>query len=362
MASSTATKLLSAFYNRRQHRVRAGWRLLIHLVATTFILIAGYIAIGVGSYFANISPDGHVFVFLSGFVQSAVLVATVLLASWLVDRRRISGLGIDRNWGVELIAGFALGAVAMLAIFAIEHAMGWIEIRRLGPSDEVSVSTLVASQLMWLTMMILVGVSEEMLSRGYHMKNLSEGLRPLGVWPSVLIAGLLSSLFFGLLHAMNPNSSWISNLGVALAGIMLATGRVATGSLAAPIGLHISWNLFQGPVLGFPVSGNTTDNSVVEIIQGGDPVWTGGEFGPEAGLIGVMTTLLLLLVFLAWGRGKHRTTRYVAALSHFQDRRPSVMTKSRVMANGRSSAETASAISIVETEPTAPSDDHPILE
>lgn len=344
MASSTATGLLSVFYNRRQHRVRAGWRLLIHLVATTFVLIAAYIAIGVASYFANISPDGHVFVFLSGFVQSSVLVMTVLLASWLVDRRRMRSLGIDRDWLVELIAGFALGALAMLGIFAVEHTMGWIEIQRLGPSDEVAVGTLVASQLMWLAMMILVGVSEEMLSRGYHMKNLSEGLRPLGVWPAVLIAGLLSSLFFGLLHAMNPNSSWISNLGVTLAGIMLATGRIATGSLAAPIGLHISWNLFQGPVLGFPVSGNTTDNSVIAIAQGGDPVWTGGEFGPEAGLIGVIATLSLLAVFMAWGQIKHRTSRYAAALSHFQDRRPPWV------------------VGAVTTEITVPTDDHPILE
>lgn len=322
MASSTMTRWLSIFYNSRQHRVRAGWRLLIQLIATTFILIVAYIGIGVVTYFANISPDGPVFVFLSAFVQSSVLVATVLLASWLVDRRRISGLGFERNWWAELIVGFMLGVFAMVSIFAFEFSLGWIEIDRVGPSADVSVGTLVGSQLMWLVMMILVGVSEEMVSRGYHMKNISEGLRPLGVWPSVVIAGLLSSLFFGLLHALNPNASWISNLGVALAGIMLATGRVATGSLAAPIGLHISWNLFQGPVLGFPVSGNTTDNSLIAIRQGGNPLWTGGEFGPEAGLIGVIATVSLLTVFVAWGRAKQKSNRYVAAIAHFQDRRP----------------------------------------
>jgi uncharacterized protein len=325
MASSMATRLLWLFYNQRQHRLRAGWRLFIHLVATTFILIAGYIAIGVASYFANISPDGHVFTFLTGFVQSLVLVATVVLASWLVDRRRITGLGFDRYWPSQLAIGLTLGAVVMLCIFVFEYAMGWIEIQRLGPSSDVSLSVLVYSQLMWLLMMILVGVSEEMLSRGYHMKNLGEGLRRIGVVRSALIAGVLSSLFFGLLHAMNPNSSWISTLGVTLAGMMLATGRVATGSLAAPIGLHISWNLFQGPVLGFPVSGNTTDNSIVAIEQGGNPIWTGGAFGPEAGLMGVMATLLLTLVFVLWGRSRNRMSKHSAVLSRFQDRRPRLL-------------------------------------
>ncbi len=315
--------LLQAFYNVRQHRLRAGWRLLVHLVATGFTLILGYIFLGVATYFAGISADGSLFLFLSSGVQSVVLLASVFFASWLLDRRRLSGLGIDHHWARELVGGFALGAIAMLVIFAIELAAGWIVIDRVGPSPALTLSDLATSQAGWLVVMVLVGVSEEMLSRGYHLKNLSEGFRRLGGVPSVVFASLVSSLFFGLLHAMNPNSSAISNLGVTLAGIMLATARIATGSLAAPIGLHISWNLFQGPILGFPVSGNTTDHSWVEITQGGNTTWTGGEFGPEAGLIGVTATLMLLATFVVWGRYKNRPARFVASLTHFQDGRPS---------------------------------------
>ncbi len=315
-------QILRMLYNPHQQRIRAGWRLFIHLIATVFILIASYIALGVASYFVGLSPDGHLFFVLASIVQSGALVATVLLASWLLDRRRISSLGIDRRWATELSIGFAFGVVAMLVIFAIEWTMGWITINRVGTSATVTIGALVQSQIGWLLVMILVGISEEMLSRGYHLKNLSEGLRGLGSWRSVALAAISSSLFFGLLHAMNPNSSWISNLGVMLAGLMLALGRIATGSLAAPIGLHISWNLFQGPVLGFPVSGNVTENSVVALTQLGDPMWTGGLFGPEAGLMGVLATIVLMAIFLKWGQRKNRPAKHVASLTHFQDGRP----------------------------------------
>lgn len=316
-------RVLQTFYNVRQHRLRAGWRLLIHLVATVFILFASYIALGVITSIAGIPADGSVFFYLASLVQSSVLIATVFFASWLIDRRRPQGLGIDRLWASEMLGGWMLGAIAMLGIFAIELVLGWISIDRVGTSATLTIAALAKSQAGWCSLMILVGVSEELLSRGYHLKNMSEGFRWMGTWRSVVLASLFSSLFFGMLHAMNPNSSWISSLGVTLAGIMLATGRIATGSLAAPIGMHISWNLFQGPILGFPVSGNPTENSFVALTQGGDPFWTGGEFGPEAGLLGVVATLMLLATFLVWGRWKNQSTKFVATLTHFQDGRPS---------------------------------------
>jgi hypothetical protein len=34
---------------------------------------------------------------------------------------------------------------------------------------------------------------------------------------------------------------------------------VSYGELAVPIGIHLAWNFFQGPVYGFAVSGTTSD-------------------------------------------------------------------------------------------------------
>jgi sugar lactone lactonase YvrE len=87
------------------------------------------------------------------------------------------------------------------------------------------------------------------------------------------------------------------------------------GNLAIPIGLHITWNIFQGNVFGFPVSGMTAGLSFVNIRQLGPDLWTGGTFGPEAGLIGLAAMVLgslLTLFYLRLRYGKIRVAEQIA--------------------------------------------------
>ena len=88
-----------------------------------------------------------------------------------------------------------------------------------------------------------------------------------------------------------------------VAGLFLGLGLVLTGRLGLPIGLHISWNFFQGNVFGFPVSGNDyAAATFLAIRQGGPDLWTGGAFGPEAGLIGIGAILLGCGLTVLWVR------------------------------------------------------------
>jgi hypothetical protein len=115
-------------------------------------------------------------------------------------------------------------------------------------------------------------------------------------------------LLFGLVHLGNPHASAISTASLMLAGVFLGLGLVLTGRLAIPIGVHITWNLFQGSVFGFPVSGTElSQTTVIAITQAGPGLWTGGRFGPEAGLVGVLALLVgsgLTLVWV-WRRAGH---------------------------------------------------------
>jgi hypothetical protein len=87
-------------------------------------------------------------------------------------------------------------------------------------------------------------------------------------------------------------------------------GVLLTGELAIPIGVHITWNFFQGNVFGFPVSGSDFSIATfISIEQGGPGLWTGGVFGPEAGLLGLAAILLggaLTIVWVRWRNGQAR--------------------------------------------------------
>jgi hypothetical protein len=143
---------------------------------------------------------------------------------------------------------------------------------------------------------ILVGWNEELLSRGYHLQTIASGTnRFWGV--------ILSSLIFGLLHIGNPNATWVSASGIFLAGLFMAYAYLRTGQLWLSIGLHIGWNFFEGPVFGFPVSGLNTFHST-HITVTGPELWTGGAFGPEAGLI--VLPALLVGTILVWACTRNR--------------------------------------------------------
>jgi uncharacterized protein len=94
---------------------------------------------------------------------------------------------------------------------------------------------------------------------------------------------------------------------------------VGTGELALSIGLHIAWNFFQGYVFGFAVSGARPGGSLIGIQQGGPVPWTGGPWGPEGGLLGLLVLLAGSLLILGWvrlTRGAARPADRLAVYRH----------------------------------------------
>jgi membrane protease YdiL (CAAX protease family) len=304
------------FLNEQERRLRAFWRLLLQYVlfSNGAVVLAGVFGLaslasleGVGlgedpSKSLAASPA-----FRTTSYVAASLVAT-LVSVWLAgrffDRRPFSGFGLrfDRVWWLEFCFGLALGALLMTTIFFVELAAGWITVtgtfETVGNGRPFSLAILLP-----LVVFVCVGFYEELLSRGYQLQNMAEGLNfpTLGPRGAILLAWLLSSALFGLLHLANPNASLISTLSITFAGLLLGTGYLLTGRLAIPIGLHITWNFFQGNVFGFPVSGlEPLSATFVSIEQGGPSLFTGGAFGPEAGLLDPAATIVGSLLIWLW--------------------------------------------------------------
>jgi membrane protease YdiL (CAAX protease family) len=283
------------FYNDAEKRLRAAWRLGLQIAMLAAMAVPLYLLFYPLAHHPLWSPV----LFLA---KALAVILSIFLAARFLDRRRFSDLGLrmDRRWWLDCGFGFFLGALLMAVIFLVERAAGWIEVT--STFDTTGPLPFGVSILFMLVVFGLVGFYEEAFSRGYGLKNLAEGLNLpfLGPRRAVVAAWLISSVFFGVGHAMNPHASLISTLGVTAAGLQLGLGYVLTGRLGIPIGLHFSWNFFQGNVFGFPVSGRDFGASFLGISQGGPGVWTGGAFGPEAGLLGFLACLLGGLLIILW--------------------------------------------------------------
>jgi membrane protease YdiL (CAAX protease family) len=217
-------------------------------------------------------------------VQLGQLVST-LLTVWVmrrwIDRASFVSLGLSLNRAYvrDLIAGVFCGIALISAIFLVVLGGGGLSV--------VSVQLPSLSFVMLTIAMILVAINEELYVRGYLLTNLMASTNKY-------VALLLSSLIFSLFHLFNPNSSTVGLVNIVLAGLLLGVYYIHKRNLWFPIGLHFSWNLFQGGVYGSEVSG-VKIASVITITTTGDPLLTGGSFGFEASLV---TTVLLSAAIL----------------------------------------------------------------
>jgi membrane protease YdiL (CAAX protease family) len=248
--------------------------------------------------------------------QTSITLLVTTLSIWLggrlLDRRRFAdfGLRFDRAWWVDFGAGLILGGLLMALIFVIEWSAGWIAITGAFAIGNLHMPFALAI-LLALLYYTSVGINEEVLTRGYGLRNLAEGLNlpRIGLRRAIVLAWLLSSVVFGLLHIGNANVTTMSIVNIMLAGMLFGLPYILTGRLGLSIGLHITWNFFQGNVFGFPVSGGGSQMTVIATIEQGPDLWTGGAFGPEGGLVGVAAMLLGCLLVLIWVRrsDKHAT-------------------------------------------------------
>lgn len=319
----------SIFWNNQEERLRMAWRLLFQTMLMTFFLVInqifGYLFYSLFSVSnLNIPTDGSIAysstqLLFATFSTGLALVFSIWISGKIFDRRRFSNFGfrLNTDWWVDFAFGLALGAFLMLLIFILELTMGWISIQDILVTQNPA-APFFATILIPLAIFLFVGFYEELLNRGYYLTNLAEGFsgKFFGPRGSLLFATIFSSIIFGFMHAANPNSTFTSFVNISLAGLFLATGYLLTGQLAIPIGLHISWNFFQGNVFGFPVSGGGYGIATfIKIAQEGPDLWTGGAFGPEGGLLGTITSFLGIICIAAWIKYRSGTLNFHLAIS-----------------------------------------------
>lgn len=185
----------------------------------------------------------------------------------------------ERRWLPKGLLGLFLGALFISLSFAGVLLFGGIRV-----TDAVWDAAVAQAIGLDLILFSAVAVGEELFARGYiyGVAKKQKG---------TAFAVVLSSLLFALLHAMNPGvfSSIFPMLNLFLAGVMLALFREWSGGLWVPIGVHLTWNYFQGDIFGMAVSGTSTPSVLKTEIMN---AWVaGGSFGLEGSFV---TTIVML--------------------------------------------------------------------
>ena len=247
------------------------------ILGAVILLIAGYDL----SKMSSGKIDLNTMIILE---YSMIFFMVILL--WLfmkfIDKQPFIQIGLQTkgrlkefNYGIFL--GFIIMGAAFLFLFSINEIVF------------VDFSFNLNKVLLSIILFTGVSVFEEVVFRGYMLKNLLESFNPY-------LALFISSIFFSLIHGSNPNVTTLGLCNIFLAGFFLGASYVFTKNLWFPIALHFSWNFFQS-MFGFKVSG-LDSYSIIEFTIPENNMLNGGEFGFESSYLSII--ILILGIFIIW--------------------------------------------------------------
>lgn len=281
------------FINQKEKRLRAGWRLLLFLLAVPVTMRV--LDMILRPLFGNLLHINAVKWTFRGIM--VVLGVTFLVWIWrkCIDKKSLISLGLKINsiaWW-DMVMGFLLSVLMTGLFFITLLIVGFLEINEISWHSENLVSG-AEIVLLLFGIGLATGYSEELGFRGYILQNMEEGI-------GLRWAVLVSCILYGAMHMANPNSTILSGLLIMGFGFLRIFGWLRTGQLWLSIGMHAGWNFFQGPIFGFSISGLESNHLIKHTLKG--PTWlTGGEFGPEASLFIIPILILALFLMYLWSR------------------------------------------------------------
>jgi membrane protease YdiL (CAAX protease family) len=272
--------------------VRAGWRVLAwFLIGPVALALCVNAALHLFLDFEEPEAWRPLTFILAESIGGLGILTTLAAAAIMarLERRRLRDYGLGRGVvGVRLWEGASWGAALAAALLAAIAVAGGARISGWALPGRALASSAVA----WAVAMLLLGVAEEFVFRGYPLATLATGL---GFWP----ASALMTAVFGALHYLGkPMETPLDGVTVTLLGLLLCLTLRRTGDLGFAIGFHAAFDWAALVLFASPNSGNMgrpVEGHLLSVEYGG-PAWlTGGPCGIEASAIA-----LPLILVMAW--------------------------------------------------------------
>ena len=224
------------------------------------------------------------------YIMLIVMTLMLFLFMKYIDKQPFFHIGLQTNGRLkEFNYGIAVGFLIMASAYLFLYFTGEITFE----------GYILNYEKILLSIVLFAGISlfEEIIFRGYLLKNLLESFNPL-------VALFISSILFSLIHGSNPNVTTIGLINIFLAGFFLGVSYVFTKNLWFPVALHFSWNFFQS-MFGFRVSG-LDSYSIIEFSIVENNLLNGGEFGFESSILSIGILIIgTYLIFKYFKKSKN---------------------------------------------------------
>jgi membrane protease YdiL (CAAX protease family) len=275
--------------------LRHGWRFLLFVAAIILLVqfcerpFDGFVA-------ALFHVDREAFsapaIIVEDGVDFILIVMVTAVFAWCEGRRVDSyGLPISKAFGRHFWNGAIAGMLTIIAVALAMVVAGGMHLQGVALRG----STAITAPILWLIAMLLVGLAEEYLFRGYALQSLWRGA---GFWPAALIT---SGLFAGD-HLEKPHENVIDIGMIFFLAIIICISICRTGSLWWAVGWHAAFDFGQLFIIGTPNGGRVPVDRLFDVSFSG-PAWvTGGELGTEASYFMIPAAILNLLYVLIFLR------------------------------------------------------------
>ena len=278
---------------RGPNGLRAGWRLLIFLA---ILLPIGYgVSLSIDSLMHRLHGDSSTP--LGNVLSLDLLVPPLLIATWImgrIERRTFADYGLPwrRAFGRRFWQGacFSFASISLLLVtmrlagvfsFGPISLHGW-DVWKFGAA--------------WAVLLFLGALLEDFFYRGYLLFTLTTGI---GFWP----AAIVTSLLMGGMHYFNPSGRGLGPVSATMYCLVTCLVLRRTGDLWMPLGIHLAWAWGEVYFYGVPDSGFPANGHLLNARFHGNPLLTGGGFGPEASIFTLTLLAFWGVIFSVWLRG-----------------------------------------------------------
>lgn len=248
---------------------------------------------------------------LGGFIASSELIANVFESAFLqINLPKccmaipsvvlVYGIWKQPLWNHSMFASFKewcigtfVGSSLIALGFGFQYLFAVVHIAEIIPNENVL-------SAIWNS--LCTAFAEELL---FRVGVVSVFMRyfPASSYKK-FAAIIISSVIFAVAHGMNNGFTILPAIELVLAGILLGVYYVQTSSVWLSIGLHFAWNVTEGAILGFVVSGSTMASLCRLEYTSENSLLTGGEFGFEGSLPAIIVTLLGIVFVSYFARSR----------------------------------------------------------